>query len=54
VASRSLPLLIGIHSNPKIVVSAFDVRKSMQNSRIFGVVTEVAVENTSLWYVDNI
>jgi len=47
-------LLIGIHSTPKIVVSALDATKSMQNSGICGVVREVAVENTSLWYVDDI
>jgi hypothetical protein len=47
-------MLIGIYSTPKIVVSALDVKKSMQNSGIFGAVTEVAVENTSLWDVDDI
>ena len=50
----SLPLLIGIHSTFKIVVSALDATKSMQNSGIFGVVTEITVENISLWYVDDI
>jgi hypothetical protein len=54
VTSPSLPLIKSLNSNPKIVVSALDATKSMQNSGTFGVVAEVAVENTSFWDVDEI
>jgi hypothetical protein len=41
VACPSIPLLGGLHSTPKIVVSALEATKSMETYGIFGVVTEL-------------